>query len=87
MRIDSNAIAAEQCAIQVAIISAAIALVHGQQDEPALVCLDVFGGRVAHLVAAKERERKRERDSKLSRFSIFDLGGKCVEKCLIGNAQ
>lgn len=61
VRIDSNAIAAEQCAIQVAIISAAIALVHGQQDEAALVCLDVFGGRVAHLVAAKERVRKRER--------------------------
>lgn len=58
VRIDSNAIAAEQCAIQVAIISAAIALVHGQQDEAALVCLDVFGGRVAHLVAAKERERE-----------------------------
>lgn len=61
VRIDSNAIAAEQCAIQVAIISAAIALVHGQQDEAALVCLDVFGGRVAHLVAVKVGERKRER--------------------------
>lgn len=53
--VHGDAVAAEQGAIQVAVVPPAVALVHRQQDQTALVRLDVFGGRVAHLVAARQR--------------------------------
>lgn len=54
VRIHSDAIAAEKGAIQIAIISAAIALIHSQQYQAAFVGLNVFRGGIAHLVTAEK---------------------------------
>lgn len=52
--IHRHAVAAEQGPIQVAVVAPAVALVHRQQHQSALICFDVFGGRVAHLIAARQ---------------------------------
>lgn len=78
--IHSDAIAAEEGAIQVAIISSAIALIHRQQDEAPLIRLNVFGGCVAYLVAARQETKTKRERTKISRFSmsIFDVSIFCV---------
>lgn len=60
MGVHGDAVAAEQGAVQVAVVPPAVALVHRQEDQTALVGVDVFGGCVAHLVATTEREIEME---------------------------